>query len=105
MKTGNQSEDSTNESQNASGSAVYRMIRAAYVNAARPLLRRLPTKLRKVMVLDLLVGIPRHERDDIRTVHIDLIEEQAVPVVPSTPEEFLELAKLKALLMDRPARH
>jgi hypothetical protein len=84
-----------------SRSLFVRAARRAYIVSVRPLLRRLPDSLRKVMVVDLSSGLSLPATQEEPTRRPARIEPMTVPVFPSRPEEELYLAYLKRLLVER----
>lgn len=72
-------------------SLLLRCARGAYALAGRPLVRRIPSGLRRVLSLE-LVGAPSAVQADLAP--------RGLPVIPTTPEQELYLGYLKAFMVD-----
>lgn len=76
------------------------VVRRAHVLVARPILRRLPPRLRRLLVRELSVDLSPAGPAESAMTHAGS-EPTGLPVLPSSPAEDLHLAYLKGFLLDR----
>ena len=81
-------------------SSILKVILRPYVLLARHIIRRLPHRLRKLLIRELSLELSTADTNQSTMTDVGS-ERTGLPVLPSCPAEDLRLAYLKAFMLDR----